>query len=194
MKVSPSALLSVFAGSGKKTPVTAVTPVTGISVTGYKSLKLHGLQGLQVENSQKGKRVLEPVTLPVTRPPENEGAGQTRFDQAFYELALAKLESAACLEKGQILPREYVEAWARFQATAWPDVDVPAHDNLISWAGVFLDQWAGVALANEWTAKDLFARPYGLLWRLQGRKIESLGQRCFRLEGNAGLTEWRGAE
>ena len=165
-------------GNYKKQPVTGVTPVTGCSVTGAKSLKLLRLPVLLVEEHVIPNVVNKPVTEPVT------DQCQILADASHYVAALAKLE------RDEQIPAAFKIPWARFQSTSWPDIDLNRRDELIADAGLFLDAWAKDADGSDWSASDLFDRPSGLIWRLKGRKVAALGWRCFRLDGDAKLSEF----
>ena len=178
------AFQSVMRGNYEKTPVTPVTPVTGVLVTGAKSLKSQRSQASQVENTVIPNEINQPVILPVTDLCQTVPNVQDTFDPSHFAAALAKLED------NKDIPADYKEPWAQLQSTMWPDVDLNRRDELIADAGLFLDAWAKPAEGSEWSASDLFDRPRGLVWRLQGRKVEAIGPQCYRLEGEMRMTDF----
>jgi hypothetical protein len=53
-------------------------------------------------------------------------------------------------------------------------------------AGVFVDGWGADAATMAWSANELFdvpraGRPGGLLWRLRGGRVQTLGKESARL-------------
>ena len=179
------AFQSVMRGNYEKTPVTPVTPVTGVLVTGAKSLKSQRSQASQVENTVIPNEINQPVILPVTDLCQTVPNVQDTFDPSHFAAALAKLED------NKDIPAAYKEPYAHFQATSWQGLSLSRLDELTADVWGFMNsKRAAWALENGWTGPDLFDRPRGLVWRLQGRKVEAIGPQCYRLEGETSLTDF----
>jgi hypothetical protein len=78
------------------------------------------------------------------------------------------------------VPEPYLDAWARLQVQRPETISDAEWQLAINDAGLFLDQWASLALEFVWTAGDLFDVPRhgklgGLVWFLNGESVRSLG-------------------
>jgi hypothetical protein len=147
-----------------KIGVTGVAPVTGALVTCSKSLKLQGLQGLQVENSKEGNNVAKGVTARVTELFIPDEAG---------------IDERAGLTMGGV-PKPYLDAWARLQARQLFGINEARRRQAIDDAGRFLDQWGSLAVEFSWSQGDLFDVPRdgnlgGLAWFIEGEAVRALG-------------------
>jgi hypothetical protein len=97
----------------------------------------------------------------------------------------AEIEERAALAADRV-PAVYLDAWASLQCTRPLSIDLDAWRRAINDAGLFLDAWGADAAAMAWSANELFdvpraGRPGGLLWRLSGGRVQTLGKESARL-------------
>jgi hypothetical protein len=90
-----------------------------------------------------------------------------------------ELEERKGLAMGAV-PELYLDAWARLQLQRPYAMPEDRWRQAIDEAGRFLDQWGSSAIAQSWTASDLFdvpgeGKPGGLVWSLQGEAVRALG-------------------
>jgi hypothetical protein len=72
------------------------------------------------------------------------------------------------------VPEPYLDAWARLQVQKPMAVPDAKWRLAIDDGGLFLDQWAGLALEFGWSIDELFGRD-GLAWFLEGESVQALG-------------------
>jgi hypothetical protein len=89
-------------------------------------------------------------------------------------------ERAAIAEIEGGVPRIYADAFARLQLLQCFSVGEAEWQRAVCDAGLFLDQWASLAVELGWTAGDLFDVPRdgklgGLVWFLNSESVRSLG-------------------
>jgi hypothetical protein len=95
------------------------------------------------------------------------------------------IEERAALAADQV-PACYLSAWASLQCTGSLSIDLDAWRRAINDAGLFLDASGADAAAMAWSANELFdvpraGRPGGLLRRLSGGRVQTLGKESARL-------------
>ena len=96
-----------------------------------------------------------------------------------YEIAVA-IEERAALAADRV-PACYLDAWARLQCQRPLLLAEGDWRRAIDDAGRFLDAWGDEAAAIQWTPDELFNFARGLVWRLAGERVETLGADHARL-------------
>ena len=150
--------------------VTGVSGVTARSGLRPKPPELRQLRRLRLENANGEKSAKEGVSSPVTAPLADD---------------LAAIEERAALAADSV-PACYLDAWARLQCQRPFSIDLDAWRRAIDDAGLFLDAWGADAAAMGWSAGELFdvpraGRPGGLVWQLEGERVDALGADHVRL-------------
>ena len=117
--------------------------------------------------------------------------GRPQEPQQPHGLANSMDEADAIEERAALaadrVPACYLDAWARLQCQR------PLLLTEIDWrraiddAGRFLDAWGADAAALQWSAGELFdvprdIRPGGLVWQLDGERVETLSADHARTE------------
>ena len=139
--------------------------VTARSGLRQKSPELRQLRRLRLENANREKRANGGVSSPVTAPLVDD---------------LDAIEERAGLA-ADCVPACYLDAWARLQCQRPFTIDFGREwRRAINDAGLFLDAWGADAAAMRWSAGELFdvpraGRPGGLVWQLEGERVEALG-------------------
>jgi hypothetical protein len=105
------------------------------------------------------------------------GALRTRF--LCGEPHGTEIEERKAMAMGGV-PEAYLDGWARLQCQRPATVSDDEWRQAIVDAGLFLDQWGGMAVELGWTPADLFdppseGNPGGLVWRIRGQGIRALG-------------------
>jgi hypothetical protein len=95
------------------------------------------------------------------------------------------IEERAALAADQV-PACYLSAWASLQSRGPSQSIWTRGDGRSMTAGLFLDASGADAAAMAWSANELFdvpraGRPGGLLWRLSGGRVQTLGKESARL-------------
>jgi hypothetical protein len=98
---------------------------------------------------------------------------------ALDEIAVA-IEERAALAADRV-PACYLDAWARLQCQRPLLLAEGDWRRAIDDAGRFLDAWGDEAAAIQWTPDELFNFARGLVWRLAGERVETLGADHARL-------------
>ncbi len=108
-------------------------------------------------------------------------------------------ERAALVEHDGLVPRLYVDEFARLQQTCPPGVPLPRWRQFISDGGVVLDCWGRTAMRLGWRVSDLFGFDpdvplarydrLGLVWLLRGRTVVEVNAAYAILSG--GLRYYR---
>jgi hypothetical protein len=119
----------------------------------------------------------QPVTAPVTVPPEPDEAA---------------VEERTGLVADRV-PIVYLDAWARLNCQKPPRASDAEWHCALDDGGRFLDAWGAAAAAMHWGADELFdvpqeGRPGGLVWRLKGERVRTLGEDHARLANDARST------
>jgi hypothetical protein len=115
------------------------------------------------------------------------GTSGTAFPEG-EAIDTAAVEERAALAADRV-PAIYLDAWARLNC------DKPLRMSEAEWrlaldeGGRFLDAWGERVAEVGWTSENLFSPASGLLWRLNGATVETLGADHLRL--NDGRTIWR---
>ena len=100
------------------------------------------------------------------------------------QVACADPDEAEIVERKAMamggVPEAYLDGWARLQCQRPATVSDDEWRQAIVDAGLFLDQWGGMAVELGWTPADLFdppseGNPGGLVWRIRGQGIRALG-------------------
>ena len=73
------------------------------------------------------------------------------------------------------VPAVYLKTWARINHRKPLRVSEADWRRALNDGGLFLDAWAGEAAALGWPAVRIFDVPAGLIWRLRGERVETLG-------------------
>jgi hypothetical protein len=118
---------------------------------------------------------------------ENGGLCEKSHDS---EILMGQASTAVLVDGGALAADRaricYLDAWARLQVQ--PPLLLAESDwrRAIDDAGRFLDTWGADAAAMQWSMAELFdapreGRPGGLIWRLNGERVEALGADCARL-------------
>ena len=150
--------------------VTGVAGVTGTIGLRLKPQQLRQLRPLRLENGTGEKRAREGVSSPVTQP---IGADLDAIEER------AAIISETC-------PAPYADTFARLNHQKPVAVSDAQWSRALDDAGRFLDAWGRLAAEMQWGAGDLFdlprdGRPGGLIWQLQGERVEALGADHVRL-------------
>jgi len=90
------------------------------------------------------------------------------------------------------VPAVYLETWARINRRKPLRVSEADWRLALNDGGLFLDAWGEEAAALGWPAVRIFDVPAGLVWRLRGERVETLGADRARL--GDGRTIMRGGE
>ena len=98
---------------------------------------------------------------------------------------------------GDVCPAPYADIFARLNHQKPFAVSTEEWERAVNDAGLFLDAWGALAVDLQWTAGDLFdvprdGRAGGLVWRLKGERVGTLGADRARL--GDGRTIMRGGE
>jgi hypothetical protein len=107
-------------------------------------------------------------------------------------------ERAAIAQFDAGIPVAWVEGYAHLQTMPRPgDMPQPRWEQIINDAGLFLDRWAGEALALGWTGLHLFgvhpAKPYraiyyaGLVSLLNGRPVIAITANTATIDCGQGI-------
>ena len=95
------------------------------------------------------------------------------------------VEADAIEERAAIIsetcPAPYADTFARLSHQKPFAVSREEWQCAVNNTGLFLDAWGPLAVELLWTAADLFdvprdGRPGGLVWRLKGERVETLGK------------------
>jgi hypothetical protein len=86
----------------------------------------------------------------------------------------AVVEERAGLAADRV-PAAYLDAWARLNHQRPFRVSDDEWRRALDDGGLFLDAWGEDAAAMDWTPGDLFDVTAGLIWRLDGRRAETIG-------------------
>ena len=161
---------------GLSTSVTGVAGVTGVTDPARyarKPQQLRQLRPLRLENGKTGKA-------------ENEASrGVTAGVTATLDAEADAIEERAALVS-EACPAPYADTFARLNHQKPITVSDAQWSRALDDAGRFLDDWGAEAAAMQWSAGELFdlprdGRPGGLVWQLQGERVEALGADHVRL-------------
>jgi hypothetical protein len=100
----------------------------------------------------------------------------------------AAIEERAGLAADRV-PPVYLDAWARLNCQKPARVSEAEWRLALDDGGRFLDAWGELAVDVGWTSENLFSPASGLLVRLEGATVETLGADHVRLDD--GRTIWR---
>lgn len=150
------------------TDVTDVTGVTDVTVPlglRLEPQELRQLRQLRLEIGNAGSSANEGVTGHVT-----ESSSALDLDAVEERAALA----ADCV------PADYLYAWALLQCLKPPSIGEAEWRQAIDDGGRFLDAWGQVTVRMGWTAGELLKspqgdQPVGLVWQLNGERVEQIG-------------------
>ena len=84
------------------------------------------------------------------------------------------------------VPACYLDAWARLNASGHSPFPKRNGGSRSMTAGLFLDAWGAIAAEMRWTPGELFdlprkGSPGGLVWELNGERVNALGEDRARL-------------
>jgi len=161
-------------------PATGVAHVAGVAAVARYAGKPQKL------------RPLRPLRAEIDKGAKAEGEGVAK---ALDGVADAIEERIAIVS--QTCPAPYVDTFARLSHQKPFAVSVEEWACAVNNAGLFLDAWGALAAELQWMAADLFdaprdGQPGGLVWRLEGERVETLGADHARLTN--GRTTMRGEE
>jgi hypothetical protein len=113
-------------------------------------------------------------------------ARQPQEPQEPQRAAIASDEIEVAIEERAALaadrmPGCYLDAWARLQCQRPLLLAEGDWRRAIDDGGRFLDAWSDEAAALQWTPGELFDVTAGLVWRLAGERVETLGADHARL-------------
>jgi hypothetical protein len=140
-----------------KLPVTPATAVTLQSGYRSKAPELQSLHRLQVDARNVESVNTVPVTIPVSSSPEPDEAA---------------IEERAALAAG-LVPAGYLNAWARLNCEKPSSVSETDWLRALDDGGRLLDSWGYVAHAFGWTPDEIFDLTVGLIWHLNGERLEA---------------------
>ena len=106
--------------------------------------------------------------------------------------AMWSVEMAADIEEraglaADTVPPAYLDSWARHQIRRPSAIAEDEWRRAVNDAGLFLDEWGGQAAEIGWTAGELFdvprdGKPGGLIWFIEGERIEAFGEQLARTD------------
>jgi hypothetical protein len=152
---------------GETIPKNGVAGVAGVAALAryaQKPQELRQLRPLRAENT----KLANDETVGVT-----EGVAVTCEPEIEERAALA----------ADSVPSLYLDAWARLQGQR------PAHMSEDRWqralkdAGLFLDAWGAQAVELGWAPSELFDPPAGLVWFIEGDRVNAFGEQNVRTDG-----------
>ena len=109
----------------------------------------------------------------------DQGRHVSRGDSA-ETLDVDPIEERAGLAADRV-PFAYLDAWARLNCQKPARVSENLWRLALDDGGRFLDAWGDEAAALQWTPGELFDVTAGLVWRLAGERVETLGADHARL-------------
>jgi hypothetical protein len=135
-----------------------------------KPQEIRPLRPLRLENDDLEKMTSQCVAADVASPSAPD---------------LDAIEERAALAADRV-PACYLDAWARLQCQRPLSATESDWRRAVDDAGRFLDAWGDEAAAMQWSAGELFdvpsgGEPGGLVWRLQGQRVDALGHDHARL-------------
>jgi hypothetical protein len=169
---------------GLTIPVTGVDGVAGVAdVSRYarKPQQLRQLRPIRLEIEERKNDAKEGVAASVAEPLDAEV-------EAIEERAAIVCETC---------PAPYVDTFAGLNHQKPFAVSDAEWRLALDDAGRFLDDWGADAADMQWSPGDLFdvprpGRPGGLVWRLRGERVESLGWDHARLSDGRILKQVEG--
>ena len=140
---------------------------------------------LAVEGSQQSKAPQQPQQPQAF--PNHKALLQPHEPQQTQGYAPDIAERAAIAEHEGGIPAPYADGFALLQCQRPFTVTEAQWRQLLDDAGRFFDQWGRMAADWGWTAGELLDVPRddltgGLLWELQGERIEAFGPQHARTE------------
>jgi hypothetical protein len=135
------------------------------------------IQDPQEPQQPQGRRIWEAGPKLARQPQEPQQPQEAAIPLG--EMADA-IEERAALAADSV-PAVYLEAWARLQCLRPLTVAEDVWRLAINDGGALLDAWGAKAVELRWPAHCLFAwprpgKPGGLIWHLQGERVEALGE------------------
>ena len=154
---------------GLSMPATGVAHVAGVAAVARYAGKPQKL------------RPLRPLRAEIDKGAKAEGEGVAK---ALDGVADAIEERIAIVS--QTCPAPYVDTFARLSHQKPFAVSAEEWACAVNNAGLFLDAWGALTAELKWMAADLFDvprddRPGGLVWRLNGERVDMLGAGHARL-------------
>lgn len=148
-------------------PAASAGGVADVSCYAPKPPQLRQLRPLRLEGGNLGNIANEGATAHVV---------ESDADVADAIEERAGLASA-------LVPRVYLDAWAQLNCQKPASVSEAEWRRALDDGGRFLDAWGYVAQAFGWAAGELFNVSAGLVWRLEGERVEFIGSERVRLSG-----------
>jgi hypothetical protein len=136
-----------------------------------------GVREPQEPQQPQGRRIWEAGPKLTRQPQEPQQPQEAAIPLG--ELADAIEERAAMAADS--VPAAYLDAWARLQCLRPLTVSEDIWRLAIDDGGALLDGWGARAAELGWPAHSLFAsprdgKPGGLIWQLQGERVETFGK------------------
>jgi hypothetical protein len=150
-------------------------PATGVAhVAGVAEVARYARKPQQI-------RPLRPLRPEIDKGAKAKGEGVATARDA---VADAIEERRAII--GDTCPAPYADTFARLNNQKPSAVSTEEWERAVNDGGVFLDAWGALAAELKWTAADLFDvprddRPGGIVWRLNGERVDTLGAGHARL-------------